>query len=68
MVTFTPDFASASASASAVVSAPDAKLSLNITAFNGNTTNFNRCAAPNPKASALPMQVFVHRPSTLLPM
>lgn len=27
-------------------SAPDAKFSLNINAFNGNTTNFNRCPAP----------------------
>lgn len=26
--------------------APSAKLSLNINAFNGNTTNFNRCPAP----------------------
>lgn len=26
--------------------APCAKLSLNINAFNGNTTNFNRCPAP----------------------
>jgi len=42
-----PAFSSASACA------PDAKFSLNINAFNGNTTNFNRC--PVPKSLALPM-------------
>ena len=33
---------------------PSAKLSFNINAFNGNTTNFNRASCPNPspKASA----------------
>ena len=36
--------------------APDAKFSLTINAFNGNTTNFNRCQAPNPKSS-LPMPI-----------
>ena len=36
--------------------APDAKFSLTINAFNGNTTNFNRCPAPNPKSS-LPMPI-----------
>ena len=31
--------------------APSAKLSLNINAFNGNTTNFNRCLPrPSPKS------------------
>ena len=30
------------------------KLSINISAFNGNTTNFNRCPKPNSKA--LPVQ------------
>ncbi len=32
------------------------KISLNINAFNGNTTNFNRCPAPNPKSLPLPRQ------------
>lgn len=68
-----PDFASAS-SASAVASAPDAKFSLNINAFNGNTTNFNGCIAPKPKAAApvqprdAPMPSFVHRHGTIMPM
>lgn len=31
--------------------APEAKLSFNINAFNGNTTNFGKCAAPAPKSS-----------------
>lgn len=39
-----------SSDCSAVSSAPDAKFSLNINAFNGNTTNFNRCPAPKPKS------------------
>ena len=43
-----PAFSSASASA------PDAKFSLNINAFNGNTTNFNRC--PAPKSVPMPVQ------------
>lgn len=34
-----------SSDCSAASSAPDAKFSLNINAFNGNTTNFNRCPA-----------------------
>ena len=43
--------ASAFASDSAFASeSPCAKFSLNISAFNGNTTNFNRCPAPKPKA------------------
>jgi len=29
---------------------PCAKLSFNINAFNGNTTNFNRASCPSPKA------------------
>ena len=33
-----------------------AKFSLNINAFNGNTTNFNRCPAPKPKSLPLPVQ------------
>ena len=48
--TFSSDFSAAS-------SAPDAKFSLNINAFNGNTTNFNRCPAPNSKSiSVTPVQ------------
>jgi hypothetical protein len=34
--------------------APCAKFSLNISAFNGNTTNFNRC--PAPKSLPFPIQ------------
>ena len=34
--------------------APCAKFSLNINAFNGNTTNFNRC--PAPKSLPFPIQ------------
>lgn len=43
---------------------PSAKFSLNINAFNGNTTNFNRCPAPKPKSitpvqpKVLPMPLF----------
>jgi hypothetical protein len=48
-----PSFACCS---DATAVAPDAKFSLNINAFNGNTTNFNRCPAPKPKLS-LPMPV-----------
>jgi hypothetical protein len=68
-----PDFASAS-SASAVASAPDAKFSLNINAFNGNTTNFGRCTAPKPKAATpvqprdAPITSFGRRPGTIMPM
>ncbi len=46
---------SASDSAFASESSPSAKLSFNINAFNGNTTNFNRCQAPKPK-SMTPVQ------------
>ncbi len=35
-------------------SEPSAKFSLNINAFNGNTTNFNRC--PAPKSLPFPTQ------------
>ena len=31
---------------------PSAKLSLSINAFNGNTTNFNKCAKPSSKSMA----------------
>jgi len=59
-------FTSASASATRCVAtadcvfasdAPSAKLSFNISAFNGNTTNFNKCAPPpSSKLSAVPVQ------------
>ncbi len=46
-----PDFSAVDASS------PCAKLSFNINAFNGNTTNFNR-ACPSPKTTVpLPMPV-----------
>lgn len=35
---------------------PSAKLSFNINAFNGNTTNFNRCPAPKPMSMTTPVQ------------
>lgn len=35
---------------------PEAKFSLNINAFNGNTTIFNRCPAPKPKSLPMPIQ------------
>ena len=41
-------------SESSFASEPSAKLSININAFNGNTTNFNRGPAPKPKS--LPTQ------------
>jgi hypothetical protein len=33
---------------------PSAKISINISAFNGNTTNFNR--RPAPKSNSIPTQ------------
>ena len=45
-----PEFSAADASA------PCAKLSFNVNAFNGNTTNFNR-ACPSPKSTvSVPVQ------------
>jgi len=35
---------------------PSSKISLNISAFNGNTTNFGRNAAPKPKSLHMPIQ------------
>lgn len=47
--TFSSDFAAASS--------PDSKLTFNISAFNGNTTNFNRCPAPKSNSvSVTPVQ------------
>lgn len=45
------------AAAAAVSSAPVAKLTFNVNAFNGNTTNFNRNPQPSAKALiAVPVQ------------
>lgn len=35
---------------------PSSKITLNISAFNGNTTNFGRNAAPKPKSLPMPIQ------------
>jgi hypothetical protein len=65
-----PDF-------SACTAAPDAKLSFNINAFNGNTTNFGKCAAPAPKSmTPTPTQPRIEpfflntnrRPGMIMPM
>lgn len=40
---------SPNSSETSFASEPSAKLSININAFNGNTTNFNRGPAPRPK-------------------
>ena len=65
-----PDF-------SACVAAPDTKLSFNINAFNGNTTNFGKCAAPAPAPkSSTPTQPRIEpflpnttrRPGMIMPM
>ena len=57
---------------------PSSKLSLNINAFNGNTTNFNRCPAPKPKSLPMPVQPLsnpplfnrdiIRKPGMILPM
>ena len=60
--------ASAFASDSAFASeSPCAKFSLNISAFNGNTTNFNRCPAPKPKAIIVSPVQPKELPSSSLP-
>lgn len=56
-----PDFSAADASA------PCAKLSFNINAFNGNTTNFNR-ACPSPKTLPMPVQPRQEVPVSWTPM
>lgn len=66
-----PEFSSAS-------TAPDAKLTFNVNAFNGNTTNFGRGTAPKPKAmipvqprGEVPLPSFdstLRRPGTIMPM
>ena len=74
-----PFSASASASDSAFASeSPSAKFSLNINAFNGNTTNFNRGPAPKARMSVSPVQPrdapipsfgsTLRRPGTMMPM
>ena len=67
--------AAASAAAASAVSPPDAKLTFNINAFNGNTTNFNRCRGPSAKAVITPVQPHgfpsrqtVLRPGMMTPM
>lgn len=51
-------------SCAAAAAAPDAKFSLNINAFNGNTTNFNRCPAPKSSALVKPIQPVDAPPAT----
>ena len=50
-----PAFSTSAASA-AVAVAPDAKLTFNINAFNGNKTNFGGGSAPKPKSMTAPVQ------------
>ncbi len=59
-----PSPASASV-AFAAAAFPDAKLTFNINAFNGNTTNFNRGPAPRPKSmlATTPVQPMRELPS-----
>ena len=47
-----PAFSTSAASAAA----PDAKLTFNINAFNGNKTNFGGGSAPRPKSMTAPVQ------------
>jgi hypothetical protein len=51
---------------------PSSKITLNISAFNNNTTNFGRCAAPKPKSLPMPLQPLsnpplLNRDSTRIP-
>jgi len=41
---------------------PSSKISLNISAFNGNTTNFGRNGAPKPKSLIKPVQPLSNPP------
>ena len=55
-----------SSSAAAAAAAPDAKLTFNINAFNGNNTNFGGGSAPRPKsmmAATTPVQPMRDMPS-----
>ena len=45
-----PALSSVTAAAAPVAAAPDAKLTFNINAFNGNKTNFGGGSAPRPKS------------------
>lgn len=51
---------------------PDAKLTFNINAFNGNTTNFNRQPRPSPKSMirnpSQPRDFPAARPGLFMPM
>jgi hypothetical protein len=57
-----PAFSTSAASAAA----PDAKLTFNINAFNGNKTNFGGGSAPKPKSMTAPVQP-MRDASSLLP-
>ena len=57
---------SASAASAASAAAPDAKLTFNINAFNGNKTNFGGGSAPKPKSMTAPVQP-MRDVSSLLP-
>lgn len=66
---------SAADAAAAVATSPDAKLTFNINAFNGNTTNFNRQPRPCAKSMIrLPSQPrdspvdITMRPGLIVPM
>ena len=68
-------FSPSSSAAAASAVSPDAKLTFNINAFNGNTTNFNRCRGPSAKAVITPVQPhgfpsrqFVPSPGMMTPM
>jgi len=50
---------------------PSSKLSLNINAFNGNTTNFNRCPAPKSTTARQPLtntSLSGNKPPMVVPM
>jgi hypothetical protein len=68
-------FSASAAAAAAASSAPVAKLTFNVNAFNGNTTNFNRNPQPSAKALiAVPVQPSefpmyrTARPGSIMPM
>ncbi len=65
-----PAFSSACATATATDAAPDAKLTFNVNAFNGNKTNFGGCSAPRPKSmmtTTIPVQPMRDVPSMTKP-
>ncbi len=50
---------------------PSSKFSLNINAFNGNTTNFNRCPAPkstNPRQPLTNISFINNKSPMMVPM